>query len=289
MSQQGRLASPHLTDSRFSRREVMRRLALAGLAAGVAGSVLAACGTGGPGSSSPGAAPPGRGPDTPRGADVSFGGPSGQLHGSWAAPTGQSKAGVLVVHDNQGLTPHYADVVGRFAGAGYATLCVDLLSGQPGATAPSNPAQAQAALVAVPSDALLAKLRAGIDELGRRAPRVKIGAAGFGFGGGLLWQLLATGEPRLAAVVDFYGVAPDNLDFTKSHAAVLALYPADDRKLSESQDNADQAMLNANLVHNSVLYANSVAGFFDDTNPHYNAATAGQAWQATLDWFSHNL
>jgi carboxymethylenebutenolidase len=268
----------------------MRRLALVGVAAGIGASLLSACGTSGPGSGAAAeAAPPGREPETPRGSDVTLAGPSGQLRASWAAPTGQAKASVLVIHDNQGLTPHFADVVGRFAGAGYATLCVDLLSGQNAPAAPADPAQAPRALLAEPPDKLLANLRAGLDEIGRRVPGVKNGAVGFGFGGGQLWQLLAAGEDRLAAAVNFYGEASDNLDFSKTHAAVLALYPADDRKLSESQDNADQAMLNANLVHNSVLYAGSVAGFFDDTSPRYNPTAAAQAWQATLDWFGRNL
>lgn len=287
MTHRRQLVPANITDTTFSRREALRRVALAGIAAGATSSLLAACSTSTPGPPPP--PPPGRGPDTPQGGDVSFAGPSGDLHGSWAAPAAQPRAALLVVHDNQGLTPYFSDLVGRFAGAGYGTLCVDLLSGQGGSGAPTDPAQAPAALLAAPADKLLADLRAGIDELGRRVPGAKIGAVGVGFGGGLLWQLLAAGEPRLAAAAVFYGAASDSLDFSKSHAAVLALYPEDDRKLAESQDNADQAMLKANLVHNSVLYANTVAGFFDDTSPRYNAGASAQAWQATLDWFSHNL
>lgn len=288
-----------LSHGRFSRREALRRLALVGIAAGASGVFLSACGTSGTGSSGGSGdsgssgdrdttPPPGRGPDTPTASDVTFPGPSGNLHGAWAAPTGSPRAAVLVVHDNAGLTPHYFDLVGRFAGAGYATLAVDLLTGVGGAPAP-DPVQASKMLVKTSPATLDAQLRAGIAELTRRAPGVKLGAVGFGFGAGLLWQHLGAGDPVLAAAVPFYGAAPDGLDFTKTHAAVLGIYPDNDAKLNESQDNADMAMMKANLVHNSTIYQGAETGFFDDTSPHYNGAAAAKAWQATLDWFKQYL
>ena len=47
----------------------------------------------------------------------------------------------------------------------------------------------------------------------------------------MTWQLLAAGEPRLAAAVPFYGPFPDGLDFERSpNAAVLGIYAGlDDR------------------------------------------------------------
>jgi carboxymethylenebutenolidase len=280
----------NLSHGRFSRRDALRRLALVGIAAGVSGTFLAGCGTSGAASSGGSAAssapPPGRGPDTPRGSDVTFPGPSGTLHGSWAAPTGKPRAAVLVVHDNAGLTPHYADLVGRFAGAGYAALSVDLLSGLGGSTGAGDAAKV---LASASPQALDAELRAGIAELARRAPGVKIGAVGFGFGAGLLWRHLGAGDEVLAAVVPFYGFAADDLNFSKSHAAVLGIYPDNDAKLSESQDNTDQALMNANLVHSATIYQGAAAGFFDDTGPRYDGAAATKAWQATLDWFKQYL
>lgn len=219
---------------------------------------------------------------------MTFPGPSGTLHGAWAAPAGSPRGAVLVIHDEAGLTPHYFDLVGRFAGAGYATLAVDLLTGVGGAPAP-DPAQASKMLVKTLPAKLDAELQAGIAELARRAPGVKLGAVGFGFGAGLLWQHLGAGDPALAAAVPFYGAAPDDLDFTKTHAAVLGIYPDNDAKLNESQDNTDMAMMKANLVHNATIYQGAAAGFFDDTGPRYDGAAAAKAWQATLDWFKQYL
>jgi len=287
---------PVVAATRPPGRQALRRLALVGIAACATSSLLVGCGAAAP-EAPPSTAPatsapspadlPGRDPDTPTGRDVTFAGPSGLLRGSWAAPVGKLKGAVLVVHDSQGLTPHYADVVGRFAGAGYAALCVDLLSGQTSAT--TEPSQAPMALATLPPAKLLASMRAGIVELGRRAPGAKIGAVGFGFGAGALWQLLGAGDPILAAAVPFYGPTPEDVNFAKSHAAVLAMYPGNDRKLGESQDNADMAMMNANLVHNSTLYPNADAGFFDETGAHYDADAASRAWKATLDWLNRYL
>lgn len=276
------------------RREMLHRLALLGAAAGVSSSLLAACG-GRPGSTAPlssGAVPPGRGSGTAGGSDVHFAGPSGPLRGVWAAPAGKPRAGVLLVHDNQGLTDHFVDLVGRFAGAGYGTLCVDLLSAQGGSfdiAALIDPARASVTLAATPPWKLLSGLRAGIDELARRVPGVNVGAVGFGFGGDLLWQLLAIGEPRLAAAVPFYGVTPRGATFSGSHAWVLAIYAQMGKQIIENQDKADEALRHANLGHTSISYPGAEKGFFDDTGPRYNPDAAGQAWRATLDWFNQHL
>lgn len=144
-------------------------------------------------------------------------------------------------------------------------------------------------LAAAPREKLVAEMRAGITELMRRAPGAKVGAVGFGFGGSLLWHLLDAGEPRLSAVASFYGPAPDGLDFSRSRAAVLGLYPDHDAKLNESQDNTDIAMMQANLVHNSTIYQETTAGFFDDTSPRYHGAGAAKAWRDSLEWFDRYL
>ena len=71
---------------------------------------------------------------------------------------------------------------------------------------------------------MIAELRPGLDELSRRAAGAEVAAIGFCFGGGLTWQLLAAGEPRLA--VPFYGPFPAGASLAGSpNAAVLGVYP----------------------------------------------------------------
>jgi carboxymethylenebutenolidase len=284
-------------DGLLTRREALRRLGLLGLGAGAAGVLLAGCAPSTP-ASSPSAAPanpnaagppPGRGPGVGRGSDVRFPGPGGQLLGAWAAPAGAAKGAVLVVHENRGLTDHFYDVVGRFAGAGYGALCVDLLSAQGGTAGLKDPAQAPTALANAPVAELVADLRAGVDELGRRVPGGKVGTVGFCFGGGMVWQLLAAGEARLAAAVPFYGPAPDQPDFTRAKAAVLAVYGGLDTRVDATMPKAEAALRAAGLTYQVRVFDNADHAFFNDTGPRYQPVAARQAWDATLDWFGRYL
>jgi carboxymethylenebutenolidase len=133
-------------------------------------------------------------------------------------------------------------------------------------------------------------LRAGLDELQRREPNAKLAAMGFCFGGGMTWQLLAAGEPRLSAAAPFYGPLPDGADFTGSpNAAVLAIYAGLDDRVNSTRDAAEQALQAAGLVHEIRTFDGVDHAFFNDTGPRYNAQAATQAYQAVLDWYEAHL
>ena len=141
----------------------------------------------------------------------------------------------------------------------------------------------------VATDRLVADLKSGVDELQRRVPDKKVAAVGFCFGGGLVWQLLASGEPRLAAAVPFYGPLPDNPDFSGSKAAVLAFYGALDTRVTSSKDAAAAALNRAGLVNEVIVEPDADHAFFNDTGPRYNPAAAADAWQKVQDWFGRYL
>ncbi|MGQ0824664.1 MAG: dienelactone hydrolase family protein [Actinomycetota bacterium] len=296
-------------DGRMNRREALRRLGLLGLAFPSAAALLVACGgeddddgaspTGETsptttGSSSPTtdvtAAPetastgaPAAGPHA-----ITFAGPTGELIGAYAdaaVPVGA----VLVVHENRGLTPHFFDVVGRLAADGYSALAVDLLSFEGGTASFADEGQAIGALGAAPLERLIADLRAGIDELERRVPDAKIGAVGFCFGGAMVWNLLDTGEDRLAAAVPFYGPAPDSPDFSGATAAVLGVYAELDDRVNASREAAGAALVAAGLTHEIRTFAGADHAFFNDTGERYNEQAATEAYAALLDWFSTHL
>lgn len=281
-------------DGLLSRREAMRRLGLLAVSSSVAAATLAACaGRGGTAAQSPA---PTVTPTTDAGTTgsgvvaetVSFAGTSGELQAAWAAPQ-DPMAAVLVIHENRGLTPHFRDLVGRFAGEGYGALCVDLLSPEGGTGALSDPAAAPTALANAPLDRLLGDLRSGIEELQRRLPDVKIGAVGFCFGGGMTWNLLDAGEDRLAAAVPFYGPAPENPDFSGARAAVLGVYAGLDDRVNASRDRAEAALRAAGLVYEIRTFEDADHAFFNDTGQRYNAQAAAEAWTALLDWFERHL
>lgn len=295
------IATDHV-DGLMSRREAMRRLALLGIGAGAASALIAACsdklagappagtstGVAGSGTSAVVAPPPGSEHTLPT-APVNWTGPQGELEAAFAAAS-DPKGGVLVVHENKGLNDWTRSVAGRFAGIGYSALAIDLLSPQGGTGSFTDPAAATAALGKIPSADLVANLKSGVDELARRLPGKKLAAVGFCMGGGLVWQLLAAGEPRLAAAVPFYGPAPENADFTGSKdAAVLGFYGALDDRVNATQPAAKAALEKAGMVHELITEPDANHAFFNDTGERYNQAAAADAWQRVQDWFATHL
>jgi carboxymethylenebutenolidase len=285
------IATDHV-DGLLSRREALRRLALLGLGGGAAAALIAACGakqTQRPSGSSgtTGTQPPGMDKALPT-EPISWPGPNGELNAAWAQAH-NARRGVLVIHENKGLNDWVRSVAGRFAGAGYSALAVDLLSEEGGTGHFSDPAQATAALSAVKPDRFITDLNSSIAELQSRVPGRKIAVVGFCFGGGLVWQLLAAGAPGVSAAVPFYGPLPDNPDFIGSRAAVLGIYGALDARVTGSKPAAKAALDRAGLVNDLVVEPDADHAFFNDTGPRYNAAAAVDAWQRLLDWFGRYL
>ena len=284
-------------DGLLSRREALRRLGLLGLSVTGASALLAACaddddGDDGAATATSGTTAPGTASNEPPGAStaveakaITFG---TNLQGAFAEAK-SPKGAVLVVHENRGLTPHFFDVPGRLAGVGYSALAVDLLSRQGGTAKVGDEAAAQAALGKAALPDLLADLRAGIDELEKRVGDKKIGTVGFCFGGGMVWNLLNTGESRLAAAAPFYGPCPENPDFSKAKAAVLAVYGADDSFVNPTRERAEAALKAANLKYEVKEYAGAGHAFFNNTGQRYNATAAKQAWSDLTGWFGEYL
>ncbi|GAA2426135.1 dienelactone hydrolase family protein [Mycolicibacterium llatzerense] len=290
------IATDHV-DGLLFRREALRRLALLGVGTAAATALIAACGesrgptasttskTSAAASIEPGP-PPGM-ENAVQPAPITWA--DGKMQGSWAAAA-QPRGAVLVVHENKGLNDWVRSVVGRFGGSGYSALGIDLLSAQGGTAAFKDPAEATAALGKIPPDQFIADLRSGLDELQRRAPGMKLAMIGFCFGGGLTWQLLAAGEPRLAAALPFYGPLPDPHDFAGSkQAAVLAFYGAKDERVTAGKDAAAAALEQAGMVHQIVVEPDADHAFFNDSGPRYNAAAAADAWKQTQSWMERYL
>ncbi len=288
------IATDHV-DGLLSRREALRRLALLGVGTAAATALIAACGenkqpaaeapvtSSGPATVK--APPPGSEtalPTTP----VTWAGPRGELQAAWAeAPN--ARGGVLVIHENKGLNDYIRSVAGRFAGIGYSALAIDLLSGQGGTATFADPAEATAALSKLPPEEAVADLKSGIDELMRRVGDKKIAAVGFCMGGGMVWRLLASGEPRLSAAVPFYGPTPDNPDFAGSKdVAVLGIYAAQDQRVNATEPVARAALEKAGLVFELVTEPDANHAFFNDTGDRYNATAAEDAWRRVQDWFT---
>ena len=194
--------------------------------------------------------------------------------------------GVLVIHENKGLTPHIEDVTRRLAREGFVAVAPDLLSRRGGSNAFSEPSQATAALSTIRGYELDEDLLAVISYLVENdsVQSDKLGAIGFCFGGGMVWRL-ATREPRLKAAVPFYGVNPAIKYVPQIQASVLAIYGELDERINAGIDEIVDAMEINYKIFEKIIYPGAQHGFHNDTNPdRYHPQGAQQAWQKTLDW-----
>lgn len=279
-------------DGVLSRREALRRLGLLGVTGATATTLLAAV-PDAVAASDDSTVPPSSSTDSTTpiedAEEIAFPGPDGELIGVFSAAEPANGA-VLVIHENRGLTAHIRSIPPRLAADGYSALAIDLLSAEGGTASLPSEGDATAALGAAPTERLIADLRAGLDELERRVPDAKLAVIGFCFGGGMTWQLLAAGEPRVSAAVPFYGPLPDGADFSGSpSAAVLGIYAESDGRVNATRDAAEDALEAAGLEYELRTFEGVGHAFFNDTAPRYDADAAAASYAAMLDWFDSHL
>ncbi len=282
-------------DGIITRREAMRRLGLLGVAGGAAAAMLAAEAAQARATSAPATrrrsqGHGGRHPTVDEWAPVAteaitFAGPRGTLMAAWAAAE-RPLGGVLVIHENRGLTDHIRSVAGRFAAGGLSALAIDLLSEEGGTGAFPGEAEVAAALAAAPPDRFDEDMKAGVTELERRLDGKGLAATGFCFGGGMVWRLLAAGEDRLAAAAPFYGPFPEGGDLGGADAAVLAVYGGLDGRVNATRPAAQAALEAAGLKHQVLTFTEADHAFFNDTGARFNAPAAEEAWRRVDAWFA---
>jgi carboxymethylenebutenolidase len=283
------IAEDH-ADGIISRREAFRRLGLLGLTGAASSGLLATFAA----SPSPARTTTGARRAPAAGASkwgpvatqaITFAGPPGRtLMGAWASAQ-KPRGGVLVIHENRGLTDHIRSVAGRLAASGYSALALDLLSEEGGTGALAGEGEVGAALGSVPPERFVADMKAAVSELRRRVPRKKLAATGFCFGGGMVWSLLASKEPRLAAAAPFYGPFPQGGSLAGSKAAVLAVYAGEDARVNATQAAAKAALVRARLPHHILTFTGAGHAFFNDTGARFNPPAAAEAYRRMLAWF----
>jgi carboxymethylenebutenolidase len=280
-------------DGLINRREAMRRLGLLGVSGAAASALLAGFAAGSAAARS--AVASGGDRDTPTTLDwapgateaISFPGPRGTLLGAWA-PAEDARAGVLVIHENRGLTDHIKMVAARFAADGFSALAIDLLSEEGGTDSFADPAEVGAVLASVPPERFDEDMQAGVTELQRRLPGKKITAIGFCFGGGMVWRLLTIPERRLAAAAPFYGPFPAGASAKGSRAAVLGVYGGLDDRVNATRAEARAALEDAGLEHLIATFGIANHAFFNDTGQRFEPASAAEAWRRAVAWFEEH-
>jgi len=225
-------------------------------------------------------------------------------------PAGESRGGLVVIHEIWGLTDHIVDVADRFAREGYVVIAPDILSHvgvEPALGAElfalMNSADETARTAGQPRmrDALAAgsapeyagwavgALTVAVDWLDEQ-PGVdgRVGVAGFCFGGTYAF-LLASADDRVRAVVPFYGSAPDAERIGEIQASVLALYGGRDEALMRALPTVRQTMAAAGVDFTPIVYERAAHAFFNDTGARYDADAAADAWERTIAFLALHL
>jgi len=222
---------------------------------------------------------------------VTYAAPSGTMGAYLVVPkAGPGKrGGVVIVHENRGLTPHIEDVARRVALAGFNALAVDLLAPHGGTPADEDKGRelfaakvdrAKAWQDVAPAIALLA---ARPDSNG------KVAAMGFCFGGGVINDL-AIGAPNLAAGVVFYGRAPNVADVPRIKAAMLLHYASNDPGINAGMAGYEAALKAAGARYEQHVYDGAQHAFHNDTaGARYDKAAAELAWSRTVAFLKREL
>jgi carboxymethylenebutenolidase len=196
--------------------------------------------------------------------------------------------GVLVVHENRGLTPYIEDVARRLGAAGFMALAPDGLTsvgGFPGTDEAGVAAFAKVDRGKMTEDFVAAAmwLKSRPDCTG------KLAAVGFCFGGGIVNTLAVRLGDNLNAGVAFYGGQPKAEDVPKIKAAMMLHYASLDARITGGWPAYEEALKANHIDYKGYVYEGANHGFHNDTTPRYDEAAAKLAWQRTIDWFDRYL
>jgi carboxymethylenebutenolidase len=194
-----------------------------------------------------------------------------------ARPSVPAAAGVVVVHEGNGISPQLLRVCQRLAAEGYAAIAPDLFFRVGGSEA-ADFATLIGSLDRHRALVDLAQAAAVVRDLGA----TRVGVTGFCMGGMLTYRA-ATATSDFDAAVGFYG-AGISRELGTPHCPTLLLFGGADPYVP-------QADIDLIVAHHpeTVVYPGAGHGFFRDRSDSYDGAAAQDAWTRLLAHFSAHL
>jgi carboxymethylenebutenolidase len=229
--------------------------------------------------------------------DLVLDAPGGPCRGKLFSPVlGESGsaqgAGLLLIHEDHGLTEWELEQSRKLAGEGYVVIAVDLYGGQK----VDSVMDAHIMERGLPEDRVLSVFRTAVDYLAQdpnvRADR--IGVIGWDIGGGYALDA-ARADARLKACVICYGrVVTDAKLLAPLQAAVLGIFAGNDVGISdETLQDFKKALLQAGKAGTVKVFVNSNHGFMNPSSPEAGGGADRQssqaAWDAILSFLSAEL
>lgn len=226
---------------------------------------------------------------------------SGDSVRAWVVyPERSTKAPVvLVIHEIFGLTTWVRAVADQLAADGFIAIAPDFLTGKrlpmaPDAflTTPGGSDSARAIISSLDYAQLVRRVDAAA-RYGTSLPAAtqKVGVVGFCWGGSMTY-LTAASLPTISAAVPYYGgVNSNQMDLTKTKAAVLGLYGENDARVNMTIPVADSALRVAGVPFEKQVFSGAGHGFLRQQTGQNgaNAAATRDAWPRTVAWFKKYL
>lgn len=204
-----------------------------------------------------------------------------------AQPTGEPKAGIVVLQEIFGVNAHMRSVADRFASAGYLTIAPALFDrAQRDVELSSGPEEARKGMQIVqriPIDKTLADIAAAIQYLREHGAR-KVGVVGYCWGGMLAW--LSNTRLHPDATVSYYPGGIQNYIHERFTCPAIFHFGLDDNHIPQT---VVEQVRHEYPGFSVFIYQDAGHAFSNDTRPSYNDAAAKLAQQRTLAHFHEFL
>ncbi len=213
-----------------------------------------------------------------------------------ASPDEPGRTGVVVLPDVRGLYHFYEEVALRFAERGYAAIAFDYFGRTAGVSKRDDEFPYMEHVAQTTPESVQTDVAAAVAYLRSAAGGscTTIFTVGFCFGGRNSWLAAAAGND-LAGAVGFYGSTgerngrPGPVQLAAQMTApILALQAGDDANIT-AEDNAafDQALTDALVEHDIVIYEGAPHSFFDRKYEEFADASA-DAWARVLTFIEQH-
>lgn len=196
-----------------------------------------------------------------------------------AQPTGEPRAGIVVLQEIFGVNAHIRSIADGFARAGYLTIApalFDRAQRDVELAAAESTRQGMAIAHRISPDETMQDIAAAIEYL-REHGASKVGVVGYCWGGALAW--LSNTRLHPDATVSYYPGGIQNTIREKPTCPAIFHFGLRDAHISQT---VVEQVRKEHPVFPVFTYERAGHGFNNDTRPSYNATAAKLAQQRTL-------
>jgi carboxymethylenebutenolidase len=188
--------------------------------------------------------------------------------------------GIIIIHENRGLTEFVLDMAQRWAGEGLVAVAVDFLSRAGGTQKFESMQAAGEGIRRLDRDGVMADLHAAVAYLKSRSDvrKDQIGVTGFCWGGGNTFRF-ATESKEIAFAMPFYGGAPPVDSLVNVQCPIFGVFGEKDTRINASLPAAEAKLKELGKEFTFKIYPGADHAFMNFTNPgRYHAEQARIAW-----------